>query len=192
MKSFNHLPEELIREILHYGLLIPENEFFDEYLRAARRARREHESESPQWHILLVCKKWRRIGEPSLYTSLCIANVGHTRSLAKLFKSRPSLLARNIQHVRLEGGYMDELSDILEHATNLKTLSVSTTVPPSEESITGLQRALPLLKPVRLYIWAPELPRDPTALAIYGSLESIIRTCTSLVSFVLHYGAARP
>ncbi|EKM49706.1 uncharacterized protein PHACADRAFT_214223 [Phanerochaete carnosa HHB-10118-sp] len=150
MKLIDHIPEELTREILRHCLIIPEDEFYDDHLREIRRVKRKH-GEPPASCILLVCKKWRQIGEWALYTSLCIASAEHARAVAQVLKLRAPVFARFIEHVRLEAGYGIEIQDILKFATNLKTIFVSAMVS-SSESIKGLQRALPTVSPVRLYV----------------------------------------
>ncbi|GJE91919.1 hypothetical protein PsYK624_080710 [Phanerochaete sordida] len=187
MKTVHAIPEELICEILHLALLIPEADFYDEQQRETRRVQRKH-GVPPAAHILLVCRKWVRIGEPSLYSALCIASRAHAHAVADTFRVRAPALARTVRHVRLDGGFGRELHDVLAPAVGVRTVYVSTMVA-AAESVVGLQRALPALRPVRLHVYtcaADNGRRNANAKAIEGMLETMIRTCSSLEQIDFH------
>lgn len=157
MATIHRLPEELVRDVLTYALRIPLEEFFLRYdgLYDTKLEYSDPDARAPpQYHILLVCKRWHRIGLPVLYTSLALSSDRQTKRVAATIQIDPHL-GRAIRHVRLRGGgYGPELYTILKAATKLDAISIATTMS-VRDSLAGLRRVLPTLDPRVLCVYSP-------------------------------------
>ena len=80
------LPEELLREILSYRFAISPTEFCLEpsFDPIGSRTRPIERGARPCQELLLVSKRWLRVGTPLLYESLAIRTSEHERTVAKL------------------------------------------------------------------------------------------------------------
>ncbi|GJE91941.1 hypothetical protein PsYK624_080930 [Phanerochaete sordida] len=163
----DRLPDELLRETLSYNLLIPHAEFlyyhdrFDDDPPAPRPAR-----------LLRVSKRWLRTGTPLLYECVRLRTPAHTAAVAQLFRAHPRV-AQGVRCLRLEGGLGKDLVHVAKYTTGLRCLYVDLQIK-SVHSIAGLEKALPLLKPVELYI------REET----YRDNKTIIEARTILYSHI--------
>lgn len=151
--TIHNLPEELIREILSYAFHLTPDEFcgnhtsYNSLLDTTTFGLRER---STCQHLLLVSKKWLRIGLPLLYASLAIRTSAHARTVAATFDTTPAL-GRAVRQLKVFGGYGRHMGSIAGACPNVATLYIEINVK-SSESIVGLQKALVLLSPARLYI----------------------------------------
>lgn len=145
------LPEELIYDILRSCIVASPETFLDP---ANSRAffRRPDAPPSPigSSHLLLVSKRWRRIGTPLLYTSLWLSKAFHTLTVADLFQSYPSLAERVID-LRLEGGFVPQILDLIRLAPNIRNVYLSWHLDKLDDT-TSLHKALRCLQPKTLYL----------------------------------------
>lgn len=151
------LPEELLREVLSYCFTIPHESFcgfptrFHAPLADARRVAGPELSHN----LLLVCKRWLRVGSPLLYESIALRTSTHAQTVAILIKQNP-ILGRAVRQLKLFGGYGKDLHTIVKAAPNLQTVYLNMSMR-SSDTITGIKRALSIMNPTRLYI--EERPR---------------------------------
>lgn len=157
------LPEELIHDILEMRLFISPAQFFafpsHEFARWGAPPRRDVDR-PPASDLLLVSKRWLRIGSRLLYKCVRISMTHHTIAIAELLKKNPAL-GTAIRSLRLDGGMGKELYTIIDHAPNIESLYVSLHFRPSQ-GIAGLRQALPLLNPTKLYLHNIELTAAST------------------------------
>jgi hypothetical protein len=147
------LPEELIREILNIHLSISEYDFcqFPDngcplwMMRASKPSCAAVTSD-----LLLVSKRWLRVGTPLLYSSVKLWEPKHTKAVAKLVQTN-SAIGKAIRMLRVEGGMGRDLYTIVKHAPNIETLYISMHIGLSE-GITGLRKSLPVISPITVYI----------------------------------------
>ncbi|EKM49727.1 uncharacterized protein PHACADRAFT_214249 [Phanerochaete carnosa HHB-10118-sp] len=141
------LPEETLCEILSYSILVSHAEFF--------RFRKHYRclvprSKSRCGDLLLVSKRWFRIGTPLLYECVKLSKPEHTTAVANILRAHPHV-GSAVRCLRLEGGLGKDLMHIAKLTPKLHSIYLSLRVK-SVDSITGLKRAFPLLNPVNLYI----------------------------------------
>ncbi|KIP03361.1 hypothetical protein PHLGIDRAFT_243934 [Phlebiopsis gigantea 11061_1 CR5-6] len=145
------LPEELVHDVLRYCILASPDTFLD----PANDRSSFLQPEAPpsplgRTPVLLVSKRWRRIATPLLFTSLWLSESAHTRTVARLFQENPHL-GKCVLDLRLEGGYDDELCELVKHTPNAKNVFLSWNIGPVDE-LSGLLTALPSLSPESLYL----------------------------------------
>lgn len=190
MRGEAALPEELLRNILSYNLIIDPDTFLafprTGYPRwqAGQKDTGSRKHQAPAFHVLSVSKRWLRVGTPLLYECVTVATLEHTRRLADFLQKHPEV-GKAIRHLRLEGGMGRELFQVARWVVGLQTLYVSLHVRASE-SVAGLAKALPVLKPrvLRLHGTGYNLPnvRQNNAYhEIYAALAMNIRFWPSLV-----------
>ena len=180
------LPEELVHEILRYCILASPDTFLD----PANEKSYFLQVEAPPsplgcTNILLVSKRWLRIATPLLFTSLWLSESSHTRSVARLFQENPHL-GECVVNLRLEGGYMEELCELVKSTPNVKNVFLSWNVGPSQD-VSGLLKALPLLSPESLYLGYQGhsgLDRRKSAEIVALLEDCIAHKWLSLVSFL--------
>lgn len=138
------VPEEILCKILSYNISISSVDFL-RYVECW-----EHSRVSRCCHLLLVSKRWLRIGTPLLYEFVWLSRPEHTASVATLLRADPHV-GKAIRCLKLEGGLGKDLVHIAKLAPKLQSVYISLRIK-SAESITGLKKAFPILKPVNLYI----------------------------------------
>ncbi|GJE97711.1 hypothetical protein PsYK624_139320 [Phanerochaete sordida] len=165
------LPDEILDEILAYNLTLSHTDFlaFHDGLRYWSR------SESPRCSdLVLVSKRWLRVGTPLLYECVRLAKPAHTAAVAQLLRAQPQV-GRSVRCLRLEGGLGRDLVHIARAATRLESLYVEMRVK-SADSITGLVKALPLLQPRHLYLENDFGRRDNKKIAeVRKAMEAYVR-----------------
>ncbi|EKM49681.1 uncharacterized protein PHACADRAFT_106695 [Phanerochaete carnosa HHB-10118-sp] len=153
-----NIPDEILHHILNYLLAVDESLFcrFPSYDRTYGRgcyrshSEWEHIMLLRQSSLLLVSKRWLRVGTPLLYRGVVIWKAEHTKTLARLFKANPAIGAAT-RYLRLEGGLGKDLHDVARMTPNVHTLYLNISIR-GTESIAGLRRALPILKLSKLYL----------------------------------------
>ena len=157
------LPEELLKKILDYNFSVSEEKFFlfpdfvlgrwqGRYRNSLRRLTTSPMTKPtrPSSELLLVSKRWLRIGTPLLYNAVVILEQKHTKAIAQLLTANP-FLGRSIRWLRLEGGLGRELNVIAKLAPNIDSLLLSFHVRASE-GVAGLRRAVALMNPTNLHL----------------------------------------
>lgn len=143
------LPEEILLQILSLCLLPPTHEFF-QFPQLRNRARL---SNSPQRYayLLLVSKRWFRVGSPLLYSSLHLSTPSHAATVAQVLSSHPHI-GRSVYNLRLDGGCIgDTVFSILRSAPEVERLYL-TLDHRSGMRADALRVALTLVRPRELFI----------------------------------------
>ena len=120
------LPEEIIYEIISLCLPFSEKTFlnFPEDGRPHWQQECRDTHEEPSTNILLLSKRWLRIGTPILYKGVCIRETRRMKGVAQLVKNDPAI-GRMIRYLRLEGGMGRDLYTLVRYTPNADTLYVS-------------------------------------------------------------------
>ncbi|KAJ7645635.1 hypothetical protein DFH06DRAFT_1212001 [Mycena polygramma] len=143
----NHLPDEIISEILSPALKIPDEMFSDTSTNSPFAAYSESSSA-----FLLVSKAWLRVATPLLYHVVVLRSKAQAAALDIALRANP-MLGRFIKKLRVEGGYGAPILKIIKAAPNVTDLFVSTTIW-SADNVSGLAKGLPLLDPARVVLFA--------------------------------------
>ncbi|GJE97708.1 hypothetical protein PsYK624_139290 [Phanerochaete sordida] len=144
------LPEELLREILSHNLTTALDAFFHFHFRWEGPARVLYVPPSRSSHLLLVSKRWLRVGTPLLYASLRLASPEHAGVVATLFRREPGV-GRAVRWLRLEGGFGRDLGHVVKLAPGIHSVYVGLEMR-SRDSVAGLKHAFAALSPVCLWI----------------------------------------
>ncbi|KIP02723.1 hypothetical protein PHLGIDRAFT_283188 [Phlebiopsis gigantea 11061_1 CR5-6] len=152
--TLHDLPDELLIEILGHRLLTPLDVFFDEefdkHMRSARD--RRETGQCPDYVLLLVCKQWRTLAEPMLYSRLMLVSVQDVRQVAAFLKRKPTIGSK-VRYLRLHGGFGAELVGIAERTSCVEAVYLSSQeVYSSVDAIGSLERALYTLAPSMIFI----------------------------------------
>ena len=121
-----HFPDEVIERVLEHALTIPAEAIFT----PTQRSTFFSTGDSNESNLLLVCRRWNRIGIPFLYEAAIIRTNSQAVSLWKTFRtysSRSKLLRR----LRIEAGW--------------STISLSKIVAASKDGIHTLYVGLDLI-----------------------------------------------
>lgn len=110
---------------------------------------------APRWHSppaneLLVCKRWLRVATHIFYQCVKVENAKQMRKLAKTLRAHPQL-GNLVRSLHISGGYGIDLYAVARHAPHIENLFIYPHMM-SKDSNAGFIRALPHLKPKRLYV----------------------------------------
>lgn len=143
--SDSGLPEELLREILFICLDVALSDFFRfPALQDSTRSTTRNAS------LLLVSKRWLRIGAPLLYGALRLGKPSHAASIATLLSENPDL-GNAIINLRIEGDCGSSLAEVVKLAPRVQRLYISVDSE-SSHGIQSLRRALPYISPRELFL----------------------------------------
>ncbi|KAF9457470.1 hypothetical protein BDZ94DRAFT_1273075 [Collybia nuda] len=140
-ETTSSLPDELVLEILSHALWLPDDQF-------------ESQSDFPlirSARCLAVCKSWFRIGIPLLYHSVVLRSSLQAEALALSLRENKSR-GRLIERLRIEGGYGGATYNIVKAASKVKVLCLTLYISASD-NVSGLRRALPMLRPTRVVLY---------------------------------------
>ncbi|EKM49730.1 uncharacterized protein PHACADRAFT_33292 [Phanerochaete carnosa HHB-10118-sp] len=142
------LPEEIIREILSHNIQISHVDFCHFYYDDWGHPMSPPTSRCSS--LLLVSKRWLRIGTPLLYECVRLSEPDHTTAVSSLLRTHPHV-GLAVRCLRLEGGLGKDLVHIAKLSPKLHSIYLSLIIK-STDSITGLKEAFPLFRPANLYI----------------------------------------
>ncbi|EKM49617.1 uncharacterized protein PHACADRAFT_154096 [Phanerochaete carnosa HHB-10118-sp] len=143
--SERDLPEELVLSILALCFDLP----CEDFLRfpTADGARK---STSRNTDLLLVSKRWLRVGSPLLFTSLRLSHPSHATSVAHQLRCNPGL-GSAIRNLRIEGDCGDNLCEVLELAPKIERLYIALDQKTNTRT-EGLRRAFAYTNPKEVFI----------------------------------------
>ncbi|KAJ7684328.1 hypothetical protein DFH06DRAFT_1312766 [Mycena polygramma] len=141
----DHLPDEIISEILSPALKVTDEVFSD--TSAVSPFAKYSESTSA---YLLVCKSWLRVATPLLYNVVILRSKAQAKALS-LVLTKDKQLGQFIKKLRVEGGYGPSMGIILEHSPRISDLFLSLEIY-SSDNTGGLCKGLPLINPTRLIL----------------------------------------
>ncbi|KAJ7644353.1 hypothetical protein FB45DRAFT_897619 [Roridomyces roridus] len=142
----NHLPDEIISEILTPVLKVPDEAFSDNSQDSPFAKCTESSSA-----FLLVCKSWLRVSTPLLYHVIVLRSTAQAAALDRALRFNPEL-GRFIKKLRLEGGYGDRVDRIIQAAPNVTELCFPLSLW-SNDDVSGLVNALPSMDPTRVILF---------------------------------------
>ncbi|KAJ6511973.1 hypothetical protein C8R47DRAFT_1207339 [Mycena vitilis] len=165
----NHLPDEIISEILSPALKIPDEMFSDTSSNSPFAAYSESSSA-----FLLVSKAWLRVATPLLYHVVVLRSKAQATALDIALRANP-ILGRFIKKLRVEGGYGAPILKIIKAAPNVTDLFVSITIW-SADNVSGLAKGLPLLDPTRAVIVADthNVARNKNSLTVLNTVKQCL------------------
>ena len=141
----NRVPEEILRDILKYSTSVS---LVDIFMKLNTRVM--DPPSSARAGLLLVCKRWLRVGTPLVYETVVLDCEDKIRKLARTLRHNP-ILGSMVRNLRVDGGYglpfwmvAKLFSKVCVFAINIKTLSKSYN--------SGLSRALQHFDPTELYV----------------------------------------
>ncbi len=134
------IPNELLEAILFHALTIPTAVF---------EAWRTHRTfcSSPQSGVsslLLVSKRWHRLGTPALYESVILRTSAQVQAFAQPLTDRRDkerTLGRYLRRLRIEGGFGSAVIKVLTAAPAVSTLYLGFDLT-NHDSMSGLTRTL--------------------------------------------------
>lgn len=191
--SFAKLPEELLRDILAYALYVPYDEFCRppalEPVASDLPTLKKVKRKPCRADLLLVSKRWLRVGTPLLYECLRLGRRKHARRVTKLFQENPRL-GNAVRCLRLEGPYSKKLDEVVKLTPRVQTLYIDVDIE-SSNNVNGLLRSIPLLNPENLFLrdcsrtydtHKREICRAIAAAISDGTWSLLVRSTTSQMS----------
>ncbi|KAJ7602497.1 hypothetical protein DFH06DRAFT_1115658 [Mycena polygramma] len=169
----NHIPDEIISEILSPALRVSDATFSALTRTGDSPFMTFSESSSA---FLVVSKAWLRVATPLLYSVVVLRSKAQAQALAATLKANPTL-GRFIKKLRVEGGYAISMLKILQSSKNITDLFLSLEID-SSDNACGLIRGLPLVDPVRVIIG--DCSYYDRAEQLLGALEKCIQTWKNL------------
>lgn len=173
-RSIEHVPDELLCDILSLILHVPNIEFFA--WPDIRRGLHEDLPEDyvPPSHVLLVCKHFLRVGTPLLYNAVRIVSQDSTRAIAEFLRTHADI-GRNLRRLRLENGYGREMELVVKHTPNVEELYLYPDVK-IRYSIVGIRKALLMLNPTHLWVERGWLKPNKHSAVLHPVLYSVLRS----------------
>ncbi|GJE97706.1 hypothetical protein PsYK624_139270 [Phanerochaete sordida] len=143
------LPEEILREVLAHNILVEHDHFF----RFHGHIERYHPPAPTRCSdLLLVSKRWLRVGTPLLYECVKLSTAEHAAAVATLLRAHPHV-GQAVRCIRLvRGGALGkELALVAQCVPKLQSIFISLDIK-SKNSFIGLKKSLPLLRPTNLIV----------------------------------------
>jgi len=113
------LADETLAAIIEGVLEVEDDDFASFDIELSPFAQREYSNAD----VLLVCKRWMRVGTPPLFHTCIIRSTAQSQALAKALKISP--FGTFVRRVRIEGSYGVSVKQFLEKATNIQELAVA-------------------------------------------------------------------
>lgn len=180
------LPDELLCDILSYNLTFDLDSFF-------RAVLTPEDYPSPhRSRLLLVSKRWLRVGTPLLYRFLILTKRKHTVAVACVFRAQPAI-AHAVRCLRIDGGLAKDLVDVVGPAAGLHSVFINLHFKFSDR-VSWMENMAKAMRPKDLYIIADAVTERAKSHKIWERLSTSIRNdWTSLVSrYSYHPSYAQP
>ncbi|KAH7106603.1 hypothetical protein BKA62DRAFT_826104 [Auriculariales sp. MPI-PUGE-AT-0066] len=139
------LADELLKDILSPPLLVPDDMFANRdavspFSKVDRSAA----------DVLLVCKRWMRVGTPALYHTVVLRSMAQAKALASALRRCPDF-GTYIRRLRVEGSYGEHIWQAVKTAPNITELCLSLTVY-SDVKVDGMVKSIAMLNPTRVIL----------------------------------------
>ena len=181
------LPEGLLPKILYYhfrcGHTVPLGKTRPNG-RPCIHPRQSSNRRSSRADVLLVCKRWLRVGTPLLYESVHLETPAHVRQLLSLLRAHPSI-GLAICRLYTTSVYEAAFEEIATLAPNIETLYLSSlagsTFPPPP---AGAAKALSRFNPTHLLICgiSRQPPDVQCVLAeVMGKWSALVSNCMAIL-----------
>ncbi|KAH7106602.1 hypothetical protein BKA62DRAFT_766131 [Auriculariales sp. MPI-PUGE-AT-0066] len=139
------LADELLKDILSPPLLVPDDMFANRdavspFSKVDRSAA----------DVLLVCKRWMRVGTPALYHTVVLRSMAQAKALASALRRCPDF-GTYIRRLRVEGSYGEYIWQAVKTAPHITELCLSLTVY-SDVKVDGMVKSIAMLNPTRVIL----------------------------------------
>ncbi|KAH7106608.1 hypothetical protein BKA62DRAFT_300420 [Auriculariales sp. MPI-PUGE-AT-0066] len=139
------LADELLKDILLLPLLVPDDMFANRdaispFSKVDRSAA----------DVLLVCKRWMRVGTPALYHTVVLRSMAQAKALASALRRCPDF-GTYIRRLRVEGSYGEYIWQAVKTAPHITELCLSLTVY-SDVNVGGMVKTIAMLNPTRVIL----------------------------------------
>ncbi|KZV97305.1 hypothetical protein EXIGLDRAFT_764595 [Exidia glandulosa HHB12029] len=141
------LADETLAAILADCLAVADDDFACVSARTSPFALKEVSSSA----LLVVCKRWMRVGTPLLYETVVLRSVAQARALAAALKANKTF-GLYIKKLRVEGGYGASMPAILQAAPNVTDLCVSLELSTGDNAKPMYNALCDTILPTRLII----------------------------------------
>ncbi|GJE97704.1 hypothetical protein PsYK624_139250 [Phanerochaete sordida] len=175
------LPEEILHEILAHNILVEHAHF----LRFYGRIERYYPPEPTRCSdLLLVSKRWLRVGTPLLYECIKLSTAEHVAAVAALLRAHPHV-GQAVRCLRLVDGTAlgKELALVAQCVPKLQSIFINLDIK-SKHSFVGLKKAVPLLRPANLIIektgWRETKKVVEVRSLVYAAVKETWQTLRSL------------
>lgn len=173
--SMDQLSDELLTEFLSPALVVS-----DELLCDASHISPFALAAHPVSDVLLVCKRWLRVGTPLLYEAVVVRSTTQAQVLQMALSRNPGF-GRYTKRLRFEGPYAQCIAPAIQTLQHVYTLCFTLSVF-GDDDISGLRLALQTFNPARVILtMARGKDHERRQNAIY-ELCVAIQTWSNLVS----------
>ncbi|KAL5486169.1 hypothetical protein ACEPAI_7213 [Sanghuangporus weigelae] len=143
--SFHSLPDELVKEILSDILTVPEDEF--SHVGPSSPFGRKVSSSSD---VLLVSKRWLRIGTPLLHECVVLRSSAQANAFYGFIRGKVGSQVKGyVRRIRLEGSFGAVVGKTFAILPGISDLYLRLPVS-REENVNGSVQGLPKLNPTRV------------------------------------------
>ncbi|KAI0775532.1 hypothetical protein BD413DRAFT_277737 [Trametes elegans] len=134
MSSISRLPDSVLQQILSELLALP----YESFAKFSDHNTYWTTRTSTAYTILLVCKRWAAVGQPSLYNGVILRRKKQAETLARTLRDtaiakgctgKGTRLARRIRWLRIDNVQCMAVEKIIRAATNVEELHLSHTMP---------------------------------------------------------------
>ncbi|KAL5525625.1 hypothetical protein ACEPAG_6961 [Sanghuangporus baumii] len=180
--SVHSLPDELVKEILSETLSVPEDEF--SYVGPSSPFGRKVSSSSD---VLLVSKRWLRIGTPLLHECVVLRSSAQANSFYGFIKGKVGSQVKGyVRRMRLEGSFGAVVGKIFAILPGISDLYLRLPVT-REENVNGLVQGLPKLNPTRVILELSPSKLRKNSLKMMAALNHEVRQWVTLHTFRIHF-----
>ena len=147
--GINSLPDELVKEILSDILIVSEDDFV--YAGPSSPFGRKV---IPSSEVLLVSKRWLRIGSPLFHECVVLRNSAQANAFYGFIKGKIGAQVKGyVRRVRLEGNFGAIVGRIFAALSNANITQLNLLLPACrEENVLGLAHGLSTVSPSRVIL----------------------------------------
>ncbi|KAL5504278.1 hypothetical protein ACEPAH_8352 [Sanghuangporus vaninii] len=180
--SVHSLPDELAKEVLSNILIVPEDEF--SHVGPSSPFGRKVSSSSD---VLLVSKRWLRIGTPLLYECVVLRNSAQANAFYGFIKGKVGSQVKGyVRRMRLEGSFGAVVGKMFAILPGISELYLRLPVT-REENVNGLVQGLPKLNPTRVIFELSPSKLWKNSFTMMAALSHEVRQWVTLHTFRIHF-----
>ncbi|KAL5486157.1 hypothetical protein ACEPAI_7201 [Sanghuangporus weigelae] len=180
--SVHSLPDELVREILSDILTVPEDDF--SHVGPSSPFGRKVSSSSD---VLLVSKRWLRIGTPLLHECVVLRSSAQANAFYGFIRGKVGNQVKGyVRRMRLEGSFGAVVGKIFAILPGISDLYLRLPVT-REENVNGLVQGLPKLNPTRVIFELSPSKLRKNSFTLMAALNHEMRQWVTLHTFRIHF-----